>query len=61
MAGTNEPNEMAAVRTPEDERLPSVHDDRYGAFDVADGTTVLYDSEADDAWLRADCVVEVGR
>lgn len=60
MAGTNAPNDRPAVETPEDERLPPVPDARYGTFDVPDGTTVLFDREADDAWLRADCVMEVG-
>jgi len=60
MGDTNERTDRVAVETPADERLPPVPDARYGAFDVADGTTVLFDREAEDAWLRADCAVEVG-
>jgi hypothetical protein len=61
MIGTNGPNDRTAVSTPEDEALPPVPDERYGAFDVADGTTVVFDREGDDAWLRADCATEVSR
>jgi hypothetical protein len=26
---------------------------RYGTFDVGDGTTVVYDRDAEDAWMRS--------
>ncbi|WP_276260426.1 hypothetical protein [Haloglomus litoreum] len=61
MIETNEPNDRAAVDTPEGEQLPPIPGARYGAFDVADGTTMIFDREADDAWLRADCATEVSR
>ena len=52
-----EPNGPETVDTPEDEQLPPVPDARYGAFDVADGTTVVFDRGAEDARVRADCAV----
>ena len=32
-----------------------------GVYQFQAGETVLYDSEADGAWIRADCAVEVER
>jgi hypothetical protein len=49
------------VRTPEDDSLPSIHPERYGAFETRNGETVLYDSDAKGAWIRADHSVTVGR
>lgn len=53
--------DLTTVRTPEDDSLPSVHPDRYGAFETRTGETILYDSEAKGAWIRADCAVDLGR
>lgn len=47
------------VETPDDHRLPSVEDERYGAFDAEDGSTVLFDREGEDAWVQRDCAVEL--
>lgn len=47
------------VETPEDDSLPAVADERYGAFDVEDGSTVLFDREADGAWVRGDCAIQL--
>jgi hypothetical protein len=47
------------VETPDDDRLPTVEDDRYSTFDVEDGSTVIFDREADDAWLQGDCAVDL--
>jgi hypothetical protein len=58
---TNDGTEPPAVMAPDDERLPTVHPERYGAFDIRTGETVLYDSDAKGAWIRADCAVEPGR
>ncbi|WP_254831773.1 DUF7331 family protein [Haloglomus salinum] len=53
--------DLAAVRTPEDDSLPSIDPERYGAFETRNGETVLYDSDAKGAWIRADHPVELGR
>jgi hypothetical protein len=50
-----------AVETAHDDRLPTVRPERYGAFRIGGGETVLYDSDSPDAWVRADCAVELGR
>jgi hypothetical protein len=42
-----EPNEPETVDTPEGEQLPPVPDARCGAFDVGDGTTVVFDRGAE--------------
>jgi hypothetical protein len=54
-------HDPAAVPTPEDDSLPSVDPERYGAFETRNGETVLYDSEAKGAWIRADHSLELGR
>jgi hypothetical protein len=51
----------SAVETAHDDRLPTVRPERYGAFRTGGGETVLYDSDSPDAWVRADCAVELGR
>jgi hypothetical protein len=53
--------DLAAVRTPDDDSLPSIDSERYGAFETRSGETVLYDSDAKGAWIRADHSVELGR
>lgn len=53
--------EPSTVETAHGDQLPSIHPERYGAFETSRGETVLYDSEADGAWIRADCAVEVER
>lgn len=53
--------ESSAVETAHDDRLPTVHPERYGAVRTGGGATVLYDSDSPDAWIRADCAVELGR
>ena len=49
--------EPSAVETAHDDRLPTVHPERYGAFRTGSGETVLYDSDSPDAWIRADYAV----
>ena len=51
----------ADVESPEDDSLPSVEDERYGVFDVEDGTTVLFDRRVDNAWVRTDTAVRLRR
>ncbi|WP_276260427.1 DUF7331 family protein [Haloglomus litoreum] len=53
--------DLDPVITPEDDSLPSVDPERYGAFDTRNGETVLYDSDAKGAWIRADHSVTVDR
>lgn len=53
--------EPSTVETTSSDQLPSIHPERYGAFETRRGETVLYDSEADGAWIRGDCAVEVER
>jgi hypothetical protein len=49
------------VETPEADCLPTVEADRYSTFDVEDGSTVLFDRQVDDAWLRCEFAVELRR
>lgn len=51
----------ADVATPEDDSLPAVEDERYGTFDVKDGTTVVFDRRQDNAWVRSDTAVRLRR
>jgi hypothetical protein len=53
--------DLAAVRTPDDDSLPSIDPERYGAFTTRNDETILYDSDAKGAWIRADHSVELGR
>jgi hypothetical protein len=56
-----ESGDLTAVITPEDDSLPSIHPERYGAFETRNGETILYDSDAKGAWIRTDHSVELGR
>lgn len=56
-----ESSDLAAVITPEDDSLPSIHPERYGAFETRNGENILYDSDAKGAWIRTDHAVELGR
>ncbi|WP_276260428.1 DUF7331 family protein [Haloglomus litoreum] len=56
-----ETSDLAAVITPEDDSLPSIHPERYGAFETRNGETILYDSDAKGAWIRSDTSVDLGR
>jgi len=53
--------DLTTVRTPEDDSLPNVHPERYGAFETRNDETILYDSDSKGAWIRADCAVDLGR
>ncbi len=57
----SEATELSTVRTPDDDSLPSIDPERYGAFTTRNDETILYDSDAKGAWIRADHSVELGR
>ncbi len=57
----SEATDLAAVHTPDDDSLPSIDPERYGAFTTRNDETILYDSDAKGAWIRADHSVELGR
>ncbi len=46
---------------PEDLTRPERTTDRYHAYEAEDGSTVIYDGENDEAWVRADTTVEIER
>jgi hypothetical protein len=58
---TNDSVEATTVRTPDDERLPAVHPERYGSLEASDGATILYDREEKGAWIRTDTAIELLR